>query len=182
MAASQRDASAAETTAATSLCNLDAVAGVMVSALGAQPGSSQHASTKVSSPAYSLRLKAAPHFARRADPDAADCPRLTRWVPDPARSSSRRAEVAILRRRPLRQSSAPRLRPARPRVAVHSFEPGQAAAWATSARQSTAWCVRELTIRRRGFGRVTPSLVNLPGPSPPHALTGGRPDHPPSFP
>src|SRR5512132_2984025 len=95
MAAAQWKASAAETTAATSRCNLEAVAGVIVVSLGAQP-KSEHASVKVRTAASSLRINAAPRFAGRADLDAAGRVRLT-WLA-PAGSASRCAEGATLRR------------------------------------------------------------------------------------
>src|SRR5215216_3529558 len=100
MAASHREASTAETTASTSLCNLEAVAGFISPALGAQPCSRQLIRAKVTTTAHSLRLKAAPRFAGPADPDAADRVRGT-WsaLAGPSWGSSRRAEEATPRRR-----------------------------------------------------------------------------------
>src|SRR5512132_763527 len=72
MAASQRVASAAETTAATSCCNVEAVAGVILSPRAPQPCSSQPARTKASTAASSLQFMAGPRFAGVADPEGAD--------------------------------------------------------------------------------------------------------------
>ena len=107
MAASQREASAAETTASMSRCNVDAVAGVISPPPGPQPCSSQLLEPKVSTAANSLRLKAATRFAGSADPDAADRVRGTWSAPAVlGRRSSRRAEAATPRRPPSRQPAS----------------------------------------------------------------------------